>query len=1386
MTPYEFTQFITEDALASALSHQRLGLVVAQARRSTRSLLTQHFSMRQAGSDLLATLLGREASATARQLHLQQHLLGLRQLQIIQAVQHALRFRRDITPPAPAELMRFSQRVTAAEIRQSMLFDASAVIWVTWFLGSDPGNRLDTLPVEETLRAAAELPPAEVDVEAAVLLTARVGDARWVAPAEALAQLVSPLLRDALDRVRSARAMRAHLQELGEEASALRNLTSADAGRYRMREARMQAGVIESWSEVLQHPQDAAASDRFEQQQQRLLDLRERRSLPRDGLRSRHNQWHPATRYPAVTAAARAAESGVAPTMSWPRGAAASGAAQSQRVTPCAPGRVRSASWQDGATVCRPPVDLDLEAGVPARGQQPAHPMLQSARLPQAALDSRADRRAATALRHHRNPWMGAFIRTASPAVRTALEASSGAPSNATVSMLAQARARIHATNQVLNSGMFEHAARPAAFVQAYLDRHFAAVPDDLLQDRAGLTGTATVFDVVDAKRRFPGMPAQPWPETVQRTLSFDCTLPMLRAITQTADERCSSASIGELLRHDQVGRGKLRQIGVQDCNTHWPARGPRHQHLHAALDSAHPPLFVTLRTQWDALFGRLRHDADWMAALAQQFDLFVSARLDDVRLRRRSTTLTGLPASDRRFHAGQAHRVRTGRQSLTLLRLQDPRALADGLVLLPGRNSGEYLAIPISKALPARMLRFASDARSRALVLGDDDIDWLGNFFAPGLLQTSIDPSAAIPLPSDPRFTGQELERGGRRHYLSTFALVADANPIAALADALLTRQQQTGRGLFRSQEELDAGQRAKVLEEIAAVATVVSFVLPFGQVLLPEMLALDGTVLTVLDGAVRVVNYGGLASSFAAGWEQTRADAANPAQARKDVENLLESATLNLLLLTPDLPRGSGRGAALRHADQQLAQKRTRSILTRPATRGRHAQVHLLGDERFIALRRHTLHRVRWDPDGRGYRRISQAEEAAGKPLQDCPLFKRRRHGFKRAQGRRRAAAPGKDAPSGPAGADAGTLRRGGGQAAEPAAGAAAGTRHGSAPPAPLALPEGVTRTPVADSPYVLFAAAHHDGKPATSTRLTVVAHGYYRQAENELATGSVPVSIPADVTVQMAAPHGEFLNANLDSLLNPPAGTRPYVTLKVQGGGVKVVDINFMEDQTDLYIDNMATHFNPLGRQATLGRTDGLQNYRHHLGGDSEQEVADSLHWNRQQAAAHGVSPTDVLVIGAEHGVDSSAHAVAQDTGVQRVLDLIDQGRLTNPAGQKYTTVYFAHCRNLETAAPGSVQDYYITAEAARAAEAAEAAAPPRHRRHEAQRGAPLQLTLEIHHRVDDRSGFRSTVLTFTGLAHTRRPLRTPRLAPSSGPRIPAAAPTGRVRRRAELVR
>ncbi|MDV3468829.1 hypothetical protein RZA67_08825 [Stenotrophomonas sp. C3(2023)] len=1383
MTPYEFTQFITEDALASALSNQRMGIVVARAKRETRRLLAQHFSMWQAGSDLLTTLIGRPASAAARQHHLQQHLLGLRQLRIIQTLQHALRFRRDITPPAHVELMRFSQRVTTAETSQSMLFDASAISRVISHLGRAPDNDLGTVPVEEALRAAGELPPAEVDVEAAILLTARPGAAGWVMSAEALAQLASPLLHAAHHEVRSAGALRAHLQELKEDASALRNQTSAGAGLYRMREARMQAGMVESWIEVLQYPQDPAARALFEQQQQRLSELQARRGMSRDQLRARHNQWQSTARNPVVTAASGAAQGSRALTVSWPRGAAASGAAPPHRETPCAPGRYRSAPRRDGTTVCLSPVDLDVGPDLPGRGPRPVYPTVQTAPELQALLDTQEDRPSQKAVQRHRNPWMGVYIRNASPEVRAALQASSGPPFNATTGTLAQARARIHATNQLLNRGMFQHAAHPAAFVQAYLETHFPAVPEDLIQGSASLTGTAIVIDILDARRRFPGTPAEPWPQTQQRSLPFSCTLPMLQAIIHTPDERCSSASIGDLLRRDRADGRNLQLAAVQDCQTHWPVHGPRHQQLHAALDNMTPPLFVTLRRQWDTLFSTLRHDAGYMAALAQQFDLFMSARLDDLRLRRRSTTLAGVPAPERRFHAGQAQRARIGRQMMTLLKLQDHGVVADGLILLPGRHSGEYLAIPVCKALPARTLRFVHDARSRALVLDDNDIDWLGSFFAPDLLQKSIDPSAAIPLPSDPRCTRQELERSGTRHYLSTFTLLDSTDPIATLSEARLARQQQAGRALLRSQDELDAGQRARLLSEIATVATVASFVLPFGQALLPEMLALDGTVLTVLDGAIGVANYGGLAGSFAAGWEQTRADADNPDQARKDVENLLESAVLNLLLLTPGLPHGAGRGAKLRHADQQLAQTRARSVLARPATRGPHAQVHMLGEEQFIALEGNTLHRVRWDPAARGYRGMTQAEEAAGKPLHDCPLFKRRRHGFKHARGRRKGPIRETDAAPAPGGAEADAVRRGGGQAANTAPASAAAAGHQSVLSPPLVLPEGITRTPVPDSPYVLFAAAHHNGQPATSTRLTVVAHGYYLSAENELAAGTVPVSIPADVTVQMAAPHGEFLNANLDSLLNPPAGTRPYVTLKVQRGAVSVVDINFMQDQPELYYDNMATHFNPMGRQATLGRTDGLQNYRHHLGGDPEQEIADSVHWNRQQAQAEGVAATDVLAIGPEHGVDSSARAVAHDTGVQRVLDLIDQGRLTNPAGQKYTTVYFAHCRNLETAAPGSVQDYYITAEAARAAEAA---AQPRHRRHEAQRAPPLQVTLEIYRRDDDRSAFRRTALTFTALARTRRPLRAPTQVPANGPRIPAASPSRRARPRAEPVR
>ncbi|MGE6333900.1 putative adhesin, partial [Stenotrophomonas sp. NPDC077659] len=861
-------------------------------------------------------------------------------------------------------------------------------------------------------------------------------------------------------------------------------------------------------------------------------------------------------------------------------------------------------------------------------------------------------------------PWMLAYLRAASPATAAALGRLQAIGESAGAARPAQrAHTLLRTVNQSLQKGWHGTSGNLRLFIQKYLGR-FKGTPADVLDQQVTFSGWAKVRD---------GQMLH----TGRMPYHFRYQKPVAWAIVRTPAERCDEATIVARARssaHRHVQQAVAATVDL--CQEQQPAGVAGNPSLRTLMKGTHPPVPAVLRAAWDRTFSQRAGDADYQAALALQIDLFLSTRLDNLRLQRTSCTLQGIAPADRAHYAAQAEAVRNGHARPLLLTVQHTSDTADGVILLPGKAPDEYLAVPIGLALPARRLVFGRSLFGGGRRLQNPDIAWLRQFYAPDRLQ-----EGAVNAHVNRGFANGGISGGdGLGATWSTtlsptgFVVTPADDPVGELARAHQARQQQQGQAVLRSQEEFAQKKRAAELEAVAEVLMEVAMTVGAGELLLPELLAMGEVEMAVVDGGLRIANYGAMGMQFASGWENMRADTDHPTTAKEDADNLVLSTLINLLLSSPDFMPSASTGERLEAATAEAGN--AKQPLPSPIASGHLRGAYRIGDDLYIPLRQGTLHRARWEAEARGFRVIPRSQTETGMATDPRRIYRRKGDRFVPRKARtdveRR---PGRTRNSDGAAAPVHGLKR-------------------------YKLPAAISRTPIRDTDgevkYLRYSARTKDGTPSGSQALVVSAHGSYLPSESEAAAGSVPVRIPADVGVGLMTPHDTLLmDAGIDACVNPPAGYSPYVSLRTTASGtVEITRVDFVPQQ-DHTLWNGGPAYAPESLANTLGRQDGLQNYRHHhYEYDDERDIARSLLRNRRRVANGRAVGTDILVVNGEAGIDSPFEGVIADTGVQKVLDLSELQHLTNERGKKYTSIIFAHCRNLATAPESTVSHYFIS--------------------------------------------------------------------------------------------
>ncbi|MCW2476227.1 MULTISPECIES: putative adhesin [unclassified Symbiopectobacterium] len=206
------------------------------------------------------------------------------------------------------------------------------------------------------------------------------------------------------------------------------------------------------------------------------------------------------------------------------------------------------------------------------------------------------------------------------------------------------------------------------------------------------------------------------------------------------------------------------------------------------------------------------------------------------------------------------------------------------------------------------------------------------------------------------------------------------------------------------------------------------------------------------------------------------------------------------------------------------------------------------------------------------------------------------------------------------------------------------------------------------LADNHYVQFFTRNPKGaRQQGSKTLVISAHGGY--VDSDMTQPSI--MLPSDITLKMLSPHGTFLeDPGLDAVMNDEAGFRAFLT--VRG---KKQETHFIPQHHDEW--RYADDYQPHRAKNSMGRSEGLQNYRHfHYEGDTKWKIGQALVKNRRLAAEHKATLSDVLIVNT--GIKLEVDTDPLLASVQRVIDLDREGQLRNMKGERYNTLVFSHCR------------------------------------------------------------------------------------------------------------
>lgn len=219
------------------------------------------------------------------------------------------------------------------------------------------------------------------------------------------------------------------------------------------------------------------------------------------------------------------------------------------------------------------------------------------------------------------------------------------------------------------------------------------------------------------------------------------------------------------------------------------------------------------------------------------------------------------------------------------------------------------------------------------------------------------------------------------------------------------------------------------------------------------------------------------------------------------------------------------------------------------------------------------------------------------------------------------------------------------------------------------------------IGDTDYVQIYTLPSEGVSSFhSKKLVVSSHGGF--ITKDLPKPSIPM--PASMTVEMLAPHGVRLqDPTLNVVINDPRFMAYYV---VNDAFEKVSFIP--QRHSDWLFGN---DYNPNTLFNIRGPGDGLMNYRHmQFEYDNPFEICSALKRNRRIFRLNLVpEPSDVLVLNDTLPITQLADP--KRASVEKVIEMVENGTLTNAHGEKYETITFCHCRNNLDVDPNYLSTY-----------------------------------------------------------------------------------------------
>lgn len=207
---------------------------------------------------------------------------------------------------------------------------------------------------------------------------------------------------------------------------------------------------------------------------------------------------------------------------------------------------------------------------------------------------------------------------------------------------------------------------------------------------------------------------------------------------------------------------------------------------------------------------------------------------------------------------------------------------------------------------------------------------------------------------------------------------------------------------------------------------------------------------------------------------------------------------------------------------------------------------------------------------------------------------------------------------------------------------------------------------------------------GKNNNVDNLVITAHGGFIDSD----AVSPVVVLPSDITIKMLTPHNTYLiDPGLDQVVNASKNLKPYAT--ISNGKVDNVNFNPQQSNPDWILTDI---YNPADNKNTLGREDGLQNYRHYkFELESDELISEVLRRNRLLAEQGKTELTDVLSV--DDKIADVGDTSLDKASVQKVIDLDKEGKLLNANGQRYKSIIFSHCRNHFLKPAESISSYYM---------------------------------------------------------------------------------------------